>query len=36
MPFFIYFLELITAKEDGEASPSYDAKDPLNKALGEY
>ncbi|KAL5007754.1 hypothetical protein ScPMuIL_016560 [Solemya velum] len=25
--------ELITAKEDGEASPSYDAKDPLNKAL---
>ncbi|XP_064613745.1 mediator of RNA polymerase II transcription subunit 24-like isoform X2 [Liolophura sinensis] len=28
-----YNLDLITPKEDGEMSPTYDTRDPLNKAL---
>lgn len=29
-------LDFLTAKEDGETSPTFDAKDHLNKALGNY
>ena len=28
-----YFADDFATKEDGESSPNFDAKDPLNKAL---
>ena len=31
---FCVSAEFLSAKEDGEASPTFDTKDPLNKALG--
>lgn len=31
---FVSIIDFLTAKEDGETSPTFDTKDPLNKALG--
>jgi hypothetical protein len=39
---FVHFVEKnsvvddFASKEDGETSPNFDAKDPMNKALSKY